>query len=141
MKKINLYIKFVCVSLAVLMLGSCTDDLNRFPINDSTDEEVYSTFDGYKGSLAKVYAGYTLTGNQGGPAGSPDISGLDEGTYADFIRGFFNVQEVPTDEAKCIWLQDTGIPGSMPSISLLIILLFRDFITVVLFTSCLLTLF
>ncbi|MDR2948859.1 MAG: RagB/SusD family nutrient uptake outer membrane protein [Prevotella sp.] len=110
MKRNNILKKFICASFSLVMLASCTDDLNRFPENDSTDTEVYSTFDGYKGALAKVYGGYTLTGNQG-PAGSPDISGLDEGTYADFLRGFFNVQEVPTDEVKCIWLQDEGIPG------------------------------
>lgn len=110
MKKINIFQKFICVIASVVILASCTDDLDRFPENDSTVDIVYSTFDGYKGALAKVYGGYTLTGNQG-PAGTPDISGLDEGTYADFLRGFFNVQEVPTDEVKCIWLQDTGIPG------------------------------
>ncbi|NDV69393.1 RagB/SusD family nutrient uptake outer membrane protein [Dysgonomonas sp. 25] len=91
------------------MATSCTSDLDRFPSNDSTDKEVYNTFDGYKEALAKVYGGYTLTGNSG-PAGSGDISGLDEGSYADFIRGFFNAQELPTDEVMCIW-SDDGISG------------------------------
>src|SRR5690625_917782 len=59
--------------------------------------------------MVKVYSSFALSGNEG-PAGKPDISGLDEGQYADFLRMFFNHQELPTDEAHCIW-QDEGIPG------------------------------
>lgn len=110
MKKKNIFNKIIGIALfSVLLTVSCTDDLNRFPENDSTNAEVYSTFDGYKEAIAKVYGGYTLTGNTG-PNGNADISGLDEGSYADFLRGFFNAQELPTDEALCIW-QDDGIPG------------------------------
>jgi hypothetical protein len=83
-------------------------DLDRFPENETTSKNVYSTFDGYKGALAKVYAAYTLSGNQG-PAGKPDIVGLDEGQNADFLRCWFNHQEMPTDEAHCLW-NDPGIP-------------------------------
>lgn len=36
-----------------------------------------------------------------------DINGFDSGT-TDFIRGLFNLQELPTDEAKCTW-HDPGI--------------------------------
>lgn len=109
MKKIHIINTFVYTALSVFILASCVNDLDRFPENQSTDKEVYSTFDGYKEAAGKVYAAYTLTGNQG-PAGSPDIVGLDEGNYAGFLRGFFNLQELPTDEAMCIW-NDNGIPG------------------------------
>lgn len=101
-----------CVSVCImtlLVLTSCLGDLDRFPENETTGEDVYSTFDGYKGAIVKVYASNALSGNQG-PAGKPDISGLDEGQYADFLRMYFNHQELPTDEAQCIW-QDEGIPG------------------------------
>src|SRR5690625_4968635 len=102
--------KSIILSAFILSLSfSCMDDLDRFPENETTGEDVYSTFDGYFGAMVKVYSSFALSGNEG-PAGKPDISGLDEGQYADFLRMFFNHQELPTDEAHCIW-QDEGIPG------------------------------
>jgi len=68
---------------------------------------VYNSVDGYNAVLAKIYGTLSITGNQG-PAGSPDISGnLDEGSQVAFIRGFFNLEELPTDEAVCAWNDQT----------------------------------
>lgn len=106
MKKIYNYIVILVVS--TLALSACVDDLNRFPVNDTTSDQVYKSFQGTKEALAKVYGAYTLTG-QTGPAGNPDIQGLDEGSNADFLRNWFNHQEMPTDEAHCLW-GDPGIP-------------------------------
>jgi hypothetical protein len=100
----------VFVILSVAFLSSCFDDLDRFPPNDTVGKNVYSTYEGYQKAIAKVYAAYALSGNEG-PAGKPDIAGLDEGIYADFLRMYFNLQVLPTDEAHCIWGQDEGIPG------------------------------
>ncbi|MDR3226312.1 MAG: RagB/SusD family nutrient uptake outer membrane protein [Prevotellaceae bacterium] len=108
MKRNKFITKITFMALSVFLFASCISDLDRFPENDSTAQIVYSTFDGYKSALAKVYAGYTLSGNTG-PAGSPDIIGLDEGGNADFLRCFFNHQEMPTDETHCIW-NDPGVP-------------------------------
>src|SRR5690625_4137351 len=89
--------KSIILSAFILSLSfSCMDDLDRFPENETTGEDVYSTFDGYFGAMVKVYSSFALSGNEG-PAGKPDISGLDEGQYADFLRMFFNHQELPTD--------------------------------------------
>ncbi len=104
MKKNIIYI----ITVIAIMLTSCFDDLDRFPANDTTSEVVYSTFDGTKEALAKIYGAYTLSG-QTGPAGRPDIVGLDEGQNADFLRCWFNHQEMPTDEAHCLW-GDPGVP-------------------------------
>jgi hypothetical protein len=93
--------------LSAGMLTSCLGDLDRFPQNDTTSEVVYSTFDGTKEALAKIYGAYTLSG-QKGPDGSPDVAGLDEGSNADFLRCWFNHQEMPTDEAHCLW-GDKGV--------------------------------
>jgi len=109
MKKNNIFTLVTSSALLWAGLYSCTGDLDRFPQNETTGEDVYSTFEGFKGAIVKVYAANALSGNQG-PSGKPDISGLDEGQYADFLRMFFNHQELPTDEAHCIW-QDEGIPG------------------------------
>lgn len=95
----------------LLMLGSmasCTKDLDRYPTNDVTPDKAYKDFAGYMQVLAKVYGAYALTGNEG-PAGSTDVQGLDEGSNADFFRGFFNAQVLTTDEAICAW-GDVGIP-------------------------------
>jgi hypothetical protein len=102
--------KIIAIIAPFLMLASCTD-LDLKPENTSVAEEVFSTFEGTKGALAKVYAAYSLTGNQG-PAGNNDLSnmpGIDEGQNADFLRGWFNHQTLPTEEAHCIW-NDPGIP-------------------------------
>jgi hypothetical protein len=106
MKK-NMY-KIIMAILPVWMLTSCLDDLDRFPKNDTTSEIVYSTFNNTKGALAKVYGAYTLSGQEG-PAGNPDVVGLEEGSNADFLRCWFNHQEMPTDEAHCLW-GDAGVP-------------------------------
>jgi hypothetical protein len=95
--------------LPFMVLTSCLDDLDRFPTNDTTSEVVYSTFEGTKAAFAKIYGAYTLTGQVGGTKyGMPDVTGLDEGSNADFLRCWFNHQEMPTDEAHCLW-GDKGI--------------------------------
>jgi len=79
------------------ILASCTKDLDRKPTNGVTTELAYSTAAGYKSAFAKVYGAFALTGNSG-PAGNPDVQGIDEGT-SDFLRLFWWVQEITTDEA------------------------------------------
>ncbi|RYE01517.1 MAG: RagB/SusD family nutrient uptake outer membrane protein [Sphingobacteriales bacterium] len=91
---------------ALLVLASCAKKLDRFPAADLTEEQVYATPAGYKGMLAKVYGSMATSGNQG-PSGQSDIQGLDEGSQSPFIRGFFNAQELPTDEAIVSWDDQT----------------------------------
>ncbi|MCW3105863.1 MAG: RagB/SusD protein, partial [Segetibacter sp.] len=56
---------------------------------------------GYRSSLAKVYGGLALTGNSG-PAGSGDLGGIDEG-FSSYLRNYWNLQELSTDEAVIAW--------------------------------------
>ena len=105
MKKITIKnIAIIC--LAAFTISSCAKKLDLFPANDLTPATTYSTAAGYKSVLAKVYGGLATTGNQG-PAGNSDIQGLDEGSQSPFIRGFFNCQELPTDEAVVAWDDQT----------------------------------
>ncbi|MEP7127295.1 MAG: RagB/SusD family nutrient uptake outer membrane protein [Chitinophagales bacterium] len=97
----------IIFSIIVLSLTSCLKDLDRTPFYGLNTESVYSDPDNYIEVLAKLYAGFTTTGNQG-PAGKPDISGIDEG-FSNYIRVFWNLQELPTDESVCGW-NDPGIP-------------------------------
>jgi hypothetical protein len=93
--------------VALVVATSCKKDLDLFPPNDLTTDQVYATPEGYMSVLAKVYGGLSMTGNQG-PSGQPDIAGgLDEGSQVPFIRGFFNLQELPTDEAVVAWNDQT----------------------------------
>ena len=100
--------KIALVSGMFLMsMSACKkDDLNLKPTNDVTAVDVYRTPADYKNALAKLYAGYGLTSAQGGDAS--DIGGIDAG-FADFLRLYWNLQELTTDEAVCSW-GDAGIP-------------------------------
>src|ERR1700761_3933583 len=94
------------------MMAACTKKLDRLPTNDITANQAYATPAGYKEGLAKVYAAFALTGNTGG-TGSPDIPTQiisDEGN-SDFLRLYFNLQELTTDEAAWSWQNDAGIQG------------------------------
>lgn len=91
---------------AIVAVSSCAKKLDLYPTNDLTPSTTYSTAAGYKSVLAKVYGGLATTGNAG-PAGASDIQGLDEGSQSPFIRGFFNAEELPTDEAIVSWDDQT----------------------------------
>ena len=99
-------------AVLALVASSCAKKLNVTPTNDITAASVYATPAGYKQALAKVYGAFALTGNTGG-TGSPDISTQiisDEGN-SDFLRMYFNLQELTTDEAAWTWQNDAGIQG------------------------------
>lgn len=89
------------LAIVSLLLTSCTKDLNRNPFYDVTAVVVYKDLAGYKSVLAKVYAGLSTTGNSG-PDGNGDISGIDEG-FSSYLRQYWSVQELPTDEAVIGW--------------------------------------
>ena len=90
--------------VGALGLSSCVKDLDRFPTNGDTSQTVYSSADKTAQAFAKVYGAFGLTGNGDGG----DIAGIDEGA-SDFVRGLFNLQELPTEMAACAW-GDGGIP-------------------------------
>jgi starch-binding outer membrane protein, SusD/RagB family len=98
--------KYSLVLLCVAFFASCTKDLNRTPRYGTTSVTVFSTPAGYKQALAKVYAHFALTGSSG--AGSSDIRGIDAGT-SSFIRMYWKLQELTTDEAVVGW-NDPGLP-------------------------------
>ena len=97
MKKNSLIIVFV--SLSVFSFLSCKKVLELTPTNGVTVDVAYSTPEGYKQGFAKLYGAFAVTGNQG-PSGQPDIDAntIDEGN-SDFLRMFWNTQELSTDEA------------------------------------------
>lgn len=96
---------YIIGALCMVLVSSCTKDLDRTPKYSTTADVLYQTEAGYKQSLAKIYGGLALTGNQG-PAGNGDLRGLDEG-FSSYLRGYFNLQELPTDEAVVSWNDQT----------------------------------
>lgn len=89
----------------LLSLSSCLDDLNIGPKDDdqSISEAYFSSNpNAYKQFLAKIYAGFVVTGQQG-PAGQSDLGGsVDEG-FSQYMRGYWQCQELTTDEAMIAW--------------------------------------
>lgn len=104
--------KTLYIGLMLLTMGvgftSCFNDLNTTPIDKDvlTPDVVFSTPENYESYLAKIYAGLSVTGNKG-PSDLPDIVGIDEGSQASFIRMLWNLQELPTEEAICVWNDQT----------------------------------
>ncbi len=100
MKKITL---ITTIFITAFLLSSCVKDLDVQPIdpNVNTVNNVFTGPTAYKQALAKVYAGFALTGQNGG-AGNADIAGIDEG-FSSYIRTYWNLQELSTDEAIMSW--------------------------------------
>ena len=89
-------------------LSSCVNDLDVVPLDDDevTTATFYSSQEEYTQVIAKLYAGLAITGQQG-PAGAPDIAGLDEGSQASYLRMYWTHQELPTEEAIIAWNDQT----------------------------------
>lgn len=84
-------------------LGACTKDLNREPFYDLNTESVYKDPANYVRVLAKLYAGFNLSGQT--TTGSPDVfagAGKDEGETS-YLRAYWYLQELVTDEAVVAW--------------------------------------
>jgi hypothetical protein len=95
------------LALVSITTPSCFNDLDLEPVYGLNSIAVYEDPENYIHVLAKIYAGLAISGNQG-PAGNPDISGIDEG-FSQYVRVLWNLQEITTDAAKCAW-NDPGIP-------------------------------
>src|ERR1700743_1435485 len=84
-------------------LASCTKNLNREPSNTNTADLQYATRAGYKQVLAKVYGSYSLVSSAGTGASDVNIAGITDPGTTDFVRAWFNVQELTTDNDVCAW--------------------------------------
>ncbi|WKZ58101.1 MAG: RagB/SusD family nutrient uptake outer membrane protein [Cyclobacteriaceae bacterium] len=90
-----------------LLMTACLSDLDPKPLGPrvTTSENVYKTTDDFKSGLAKLYASFAVSGQQG-PAGDSDIAGIDEG-FGTYLRAYWNCQELTTDEAVISWNDQT----------------------------------
>ena len=85
------------------MATSCFKDLDTTPLDEDiqTADVVYNSPGAYRQVLAKLYAGLAVSGQEG-PAGLPDISGIDEG-FSTYLRQYWKAQELTTDKAVLAW--------------------------------------
>ena len=105
------FLFITAISLMIAGFSSCLNDLDTIPLDkeELVSEVVFGSEIGpYQELLAKIYAGMAISGNSGGD-GDPDVAGVDGGSQASFLRGLWNLQTLPSDEALCAW-NDVGIP-------------------------------
>lgn len=100
-------IKSILLVLAIVLFAqSCEDRLDLQPEDSRLSAEAaFEDPAAYKQFLAKIYAGISLSGQEG-PAGYPDLAGLDEG-FSNYLRLYWKMQELTTDEAIIAWNDGT----------------------------------
>ncbi len=98
----NIVLKSLMGFVALVLL-SCNSELDTAPDtgNSQEAEKIFRDPASYKQFLAKLYAGLATTG-QSGPSGTGDVAGIDEG-FSQYIRNYWNLQELTTDEALIAW--------------------------------------
>ena len=103
MKKVRL---LLLVFTSLLVFQSCENDLDLQPEdNRLLGDAAFNDPASYRAFLAKIYAGISLSG-QDGPAGNPDLSGLDEG-FSNYLRLYWKMQQLTSDEAVIGWNDGT----------------------------------
>ncbi len=96
----------VALALLSLVAVGCTDTTVQ-PKSTVTSANVFNDPSSYQAFIARVYSGLAVSGQQG-PAGNPDIQGIDEG-FSQYLRLYWECEELPTDEAVIGW-GDIGLP-------------------------------
>ncbi len=96
----------VAGALFGLALFACTDPTSD-PLSTVAETNIFSDPRSYQAFLAKIYAGMSTTGQQG-PAGDKDISSISDEGFSQYMRLYWEHQELPTDEAVLAW-GDQGV--------------------------------
>ncbi len=102
MKK-KLFIQLITMFGSAALLISCKKDLDLQPMNTNFSDIQYSTPAGYKQVLAKVYGSYSLVSSVGVGTSDVNVPGIDDAGTTDFVRAWWNMQELTTDNAICAW--------------------------------------
>ena len=95
----------VALLAASFSLAAC-DNVGVEPQSVASADRVFTEQGAHTAFLAKLYASLIVTG-QSGPAGSGDLSRLDEG-FSQYTRLLWQMQELTTDAAVIAW-NDNGI--------------------------------
>jgi hypothetical protein len=97
--------KVIYIFIAIVF-AACTD-LDLRPVDGATGNITFQDANQLKSYLAKIYAAYSLTGQEG-PAGNPDLNLINDEGFTSYIRAYWKAQELTTDEAVIAWT-DAGI--------------------------------
>jgi starch-binding outer membrane protein, SusD/RagB family len=81
--------------------GGCTDVTTQ-PRSAVSSANVFNDAGAYQAAVAKLYGTLALAGPGDADAGSSDIQGIDSG-FGQYLRAWWNLQELPTDEATLAW--------------------------------------
>ena len=84
----------------IATLSSCTGALDLSPEGDKTAAEVYGTAEGCQMALTKIYASYVTVGQA-----KENLGDFSTNNGYDLMRGYVNMQEMPTDEMAPSWLE------------------------------------
>lgn len=97
----KIFNKIIILSLAIVF-SSCLKDLDTVPLNktDFTSENAYANEASYLNALAYINGYYMMVGQD--DPGSNDLGFSDAG-QSEFIRQWFNLNEMSCDGLKCVW--------------------------------------
>jgi len=115
MKKIQIIKYSLSLCAAALLFTACKKDLDLQPINTNTSDLQYNSLAGYKQVLAKVYGSYSLVSSVGVGTSDVNVPGIDDAGTTDFVRAYWNMQELTTDNAICAW--NDGVLQSFHTLS------------------------
>lgn len=100
--------KLLIMALVLFGFVGCIDDLDDIETNNLNAGNTFETNADYLQFLAKLYAGLSLTGQQG-PTGQGDLVGFNEGA-SQYTRNYFNLNEFTADAVKWRY-NDSGFRG------------------------------
>ncbi|WP_338351309.1 hypothetical protein [Nonlabens tegetincola] len=99
----KMYKSIILLFVGMLAFTACDDALTVEPRdNRLTEQQLFQDPATYRGLIAKAYAGLAVGGQAGGD-GDADISGIDGG-FSNYLRLYWNMQELTTDEAFFFFL-------------------------------------
>ncbi len=96
--------RYIYITITVLAMTACVNDLNTLPLN-TTDTVVDYTYGDeeqpYLQGVTRLYAQFL----------SNDLTDMQQmdGGASELIRAFWSVQETTTDAAKCSWENDAWV--------------------------------
>ena len=91
----------MCLALATPFV-SCTGDLDTVPEGPNIELDPYEKASNYPLLVSKIYSGFSHLGLSG-PDGDGDIPSSSDAGKSNFLRIYFNMQELTSDESKCAW--------------------------------------
>ncbi|NMH86784.1 RagB/SusD family nutrient uptake outer membrane protein [Flavivirga algicola] len=105
--RFNIYKTIGLICLFIVVLASCTSDLDIIPKDDQTtlSEDLFDNDTAYKQVLAGIYANLALTGTDGG--GSSNLKNIDAGT-SQFGRVLLYTQTLSADQMIWSYENDPG---------------------------------